>query len=380
MHTFSEAINLHAGLPLGGYIGDRLSASENNALEVNGFSFNDSVTGNSVEICSIDALYAGDLISAAKRNEGARIFAASHTHYAPMLDSSKPALGVVANEAIDQYARAIDIATRREVAPDVCRIYRAEVPVPIYRRFDVPDTALNRLLTSRAGMYPNSSQNIDRKLYIFEFAREDAALFTMVLHACHPVSRHDPMLLSPDYIGAVRNAVRRRFFSEPCLFLLGCAGDIRPGLARKRISWMPRSRFNWRFEWPVRVESETAVDDAYTAAVNSASLWKTIPLKENTLMVENRKLSLTAVGNVEIPRLSVAGILHFEFVPFEVSHHFHLDAQKKDPMKFIVSCANHTLGYLPHPNQFSAGGYEVDGSRIFMSLAERIEFKAGVPW
>jgi hypothetical protein len=45
-------------------------------------------------------------------------------------------------------------------------------------------------------------------------------------------------------------------------------------------------------------------------------------------------------------------------------------------MKFIVSCSNHTLGYLPYPNQLSSGGYEVDGSRRYMGLKNRIFLKA----
>jgi hypothetical protein len=72
--------------------------------------------------------------------------------------------------------------------------------------------------------------------------------------------------------------------------------------------------------------------------------------------------------------------LSFDFLPFEVSHYFHMEAQKKDPMHFLVSCVNDTLGYLPHPRQLSAGGYEVDGSRNCMNLGERVELKKDSLW
>ena len=78
---------------------------------------------------------------------------------------------------------------------------------------------------------------------------------------------------------------------------------------------------------------------------------------------------------------SSSGILYMRAsFPFEVSHLFHLDAQKKDPMRFIVSCADHTLGYLPHPRQIAAGGYEVNGSRACMGLTDRVQLKLGALW
>lgn len=380
MHVFSETLNLPAGMPMGGYAGKRLSSFECNDLEVNGWSFTDAETGCETELCSIDALYAGDLVNAVSRDHRRRLFAASHTHYAPMLDGGKPQLGELAREAVNLYAQAINSAPRIQVIPDVCRIYRTDVAVPVYRRFDVPDTTLNRLLTSRAGMYPNAVQGIDRQLYIFEFSSNNRTLFTFLYHACHPVSRHDRMRLSADYVGAARQAVRERFGEVPCLFLLGCAGDIRPNLACKRVAWLPHSRFNWRFERCPSVANEVAVDCAYVDAVRKAPLWQSMPIDVRSLRAEHHPLKLRTQGNIDIPCLIIGDCLRFEFVPFEVSHFFHLTAQQKDPMRFIVSCANHTYGYLPHPKQLSSGGYEVDGSRTCMGLEQRVELKESTSW
>lgn len=380
MKVFSKSVALPEGLPLGGYAGERLSTHSCDSLEVNGWAFADAVTGRMTELCSVDALYAGDLVGATQREEKEIIFAASHTHYAPMLDSSKPQIGVEAKFALDQFAQSILTSPRVSAVPDVCRILRAHVNVPVYRRFDSPDNVLNRLLTSRLGMFPNETQPIDKSLYIFEFARGDRALFTLAYHACHPVSRHSLTMMSPDYIGAIRGAIRARFGALPCLFLLGCAGDIRPNLTRKRVSWLPRGRLNWRFEWPNPLESEELVDKAYAITVHRAQVWRTLSLGQDPVHVRTRVLSLKTLGNIEIPTLTIAGCLKFEFVPFEVSHHFHLNAQQRDPMRFIVSCSNHTLGYLPHPKQLLAGGYEVDGSRACMGLTSRVELSKGALW
>jgi hypothetical protein len=378
MHVLSHALDLPAGLPLSGFAGARPGRLGDVALEVNAWRFDDAATGRRHELCALDALYAGDLVGAAGPIDGTRIIAASHTHYAPMLDSSKPQLGAVSAEALLCYAHALAMDSAETVEPDTCRIHRAEVAVPIYRRFDVPDTALNRWLTARVGMFPNEAQPIDRNLYVFEFARGGRTLFTLVYHACHPVSRSDPGRMSPDYVGSVRTAVRTRFGARACLFLQGCAGDVRPNFARKRVDWLPRGRLNWRFEWPPVATSEAGADRAYADAVRSTTLWQSIELAKNSVRLERRQLPLRSGGPMVIPCLMIADRLRFEFLPFEVSHLFHLEAQREDPLRFLVSCADRTLGYLPHPRQLRAGGYEVDGSRECMGLPARVEIQPGV--
>jgi hypothetical protein len=380
MDVYTQQVDLEAGQPMGGYAGERLSIQPSDSLEVNGWSFTDAATGETVELCSLDALYAGDLVRRLGQSPHRRLFAASHTHYGPMLDSAKPQLGALAIDAMDAVSQAIIGAERRTIVLDRCRFYRAEVPVPIYRRFDAPDSSINRWLTGHAGMYPNLRQPIDRHLYLFEFAAGGATSFVLALHACHPVSRANRFLMSPDYVGAVRSAVRERFGSVPCLFLLGCAGDIRPNFARKRVAWLPRNRANWRFEWPISITNQDATDRAYAEAVAQASLWHSLNLGDAPVRLEHRVLDLQFPEPIDVPCLILGDCLRLEFVPFEVSHLFHLDAQRKDPMHFIVSCADRTRGYLPHPRQIAAGGYEVDGSRSCMGLAERVLLKDDAIW
>lgn len=380
MQVFSCPVHIEPDQPLGGYAGERLSISASDALELNGLSFNDPQSGQQVELCTIDALYAGDLVGDEVGANRHRIFLASHTHFAPMLDSRKPQLGAVSVTALAAWRKALRDVYRHGAEFSSCTVWRAEVSVPIYRRFDVPDSVLNRWLTQWAGMFPNPQQPIDRNLYLFELGVPGRTDAVIMLHACHPVSRADPGRTSPDYIGALRTAVRSRFGDVPCLFLLGCSGDIRPDFGRKRVDWLPRNRLNWRFEWPVRPQSEQRVDHAYTQAVAAAQVWQTIKLAQNSLRLSFTDLVLVHQPVLRIPCLHVGERLRFEFVPFEVSHLFHLDAQKKDPMRFIVSCADNTLGYLPHPSQIAAGGYEVDGSRACMGLTDRVQLKMGALW
>ena len=53
-------------------------------------------------------------------------------------------------------------------------------------------------------------------------------LATLVNYACHPTTfAHENKLLSPDYIGAMREVVEE-YTGSPCLFLQGASGDLAP--------------------------------------------------------------------------------------------------------------------------------------------------------
>jgi hypothetical protein len=117
MKIFSRQIFIESGQPLGGYAGNRLSYLESNNLELNGISFKDFNTGRGVELCSIDALYAGDLNFYTREGVSQQIFAASHTHFAPMLDSAKPLLGAISQHALIAWREALDSTLRVPVNP-----------------------------------------------------------------------------------------------------------------------------------------------------------------------------------------------------------------------------------------------------------------------
>ena len=88
-----------------------------------------------------------------------------------------------------------------------------------------------------------------------------------------------------------------------------------------------------------------------------------------------RQASLTDGRHVDIWRLKLPGGIEFHFFPFEMSHLYHLDWECGGVGKFIVSCTNNTLGYLSHPSQHRAGGYEVDGSLSYMGQREKLQLK-----
>src|SRR5690554_1320825 len=103
MEIFSTPVDLPAGLSLGGFSSPRHSSSASNSLEVNGWSFTDKISGRKVGVYVIDALYPGELSAALTERDRFTILAASHTHYAPMLDGRKRGLGEFSSEALDAY-------------------------------------------------------------------------------------------------------------------------------------------------------------------------------------------------------------------------------------------------------------------------------------
>ena len=381
MKLFSKKLKFSKNLPLGGYKGIRLSKNHSDELEVNTIILDDNIRNINYQISSIDALYPGGLSKINLPKNKYRILCASHTHYAPMIDDKKPKLGQMSFESLEVYKKALDLIDAKEIEIDGFSIYKSEVKVPIYRRFDFPDNLFNQILSYSGTMYPNDKLDIDRGLYIFVFFKGGIPKFSIVYHACHPVSRTNSLKISSDYVGSIRKAIRKRFNIETCVFFLGCAGDIRPNISKKRISWLPKNKLNWRFDYSSKPHVELEIDNLYQESVYDAKIIYTEKLPDiNLFKFEKNYLKTIKQGNFDIPILKIGNMLSFEFLPFEVSHLFHLEIIKKNSFRFIVSCCNNTVGYLPHPKQIKSGGYEVDGSRRLMNLNDRVELLDGKLW
>ena len=368
--TLTSAVALPVGVELGGYGAVRPSREASDALEINGLRFSCADNGKRVSLVSLDTLYPGDLVERFRDDDETYLFAASHTHTAPMLDSAKAGIGAVDPRALDAHVDVISGTQWREREVDAVTLFSTTVDVPIYRRRDNPNHALNRALTAHCGMYPNSREAIDRSLHLLALMEGDEAVCVLIWHSCHPTSRSDLKQVSADYVAAIRRGVRARFGpATPCLFLQGCAGDIRPDSRSKRIKWLPNSDLNTCFLNPTSPQEQDRIDDQYFHAVLAATEIERKPL--DTLRCDSRPYRLTNGRVGEIPSMVVGESYWLDFLPFEVSHRYWLEARNASPRRFIVSCSGEVQGYLPHPTQMRAGGYEVDGSRVLVGAPER---------
>ena len=89
--------------------------------------------------------------------------------------------------------------------------------------------------------------------------------------------------------------------------------------------------------------------------------------------MQTRSVQIEGWGAVAVPRLTVMDRFEFYFLPFEVSHRYHLDAQAADHSgRKLLDCrAGGVKAYLPHPSQLRFGAYEVDASRRPTRLTRR---------
>lgn len=227
-------------LPLAG---DRdtsgLSRGIHDPLELNALLLR--ARGATVAILTADLLFLTEplrervlsqLRTALALDDASLLVAASHTHSAPSVDPSKPRLG-----ACDP--RYAELVVQRAV--ELLRRLAATQPVPcqLDYRAGAADHAINRRrrgwwltplprrVTLRA---PNPAGPRDETLHVLTFSDARARPIAMLWsYACHPVGFPQKTLVSADYPGVVRRALRAALGAElPVLFLQGFAGDVRP--------------------------------------------------------------------------------------------------------------------------------------------------------
>lgn len=169
---------------------------------------------------------------------------ASHTHFAPPTDSSLPALGPFT----DEYAQRILVTVLELVeelvaeAPRACRleVRRGRLSHSINRRrprYFPSYTRSTGLSFARVTFSPNPRGPRDDTATVVSLV--DAATkkgIAIIWHyTCHPVGRTPSNVISADFPGAGREAIRRKSDGAlPVLFLQGFCGDIRPNIEPKR--------------------------------------------------------------------------------------------------------------------------------------------------
>jgi hypothetical protein len=380
MNIFSRYVSIKDTCSLGGYGTENISTEKSsNELEINGINFVDPSSNLTYEIVALDALYPGDLVWSLNKPETEMILAASHTHYAPHLDSAKKLLGTVAPQALLDYKIAIEIADKQEVFPKKCEIYSANIPVSVYRRFDYPTSRFNDFLSAKFGMYPNEAQNVDQTLRIWVFSENGTVKFVVALFACHPVSRVCKDKISADYVGIIRKKIREKFCCRTVLFFQGCSGDVRPNISEKRVRWLPKNRLNCRFRHKLSYYDVEKFEEHFEKGIQKLTLQSADHLASKCFSITAHTGHLTNNESFSYKKLSVQGIVAFHFLPFEVSHRYHLDTLKHADNDFIVSCSGQSAGYLCHPTQLNARGYEVDGSSESQGVKSVLTLKDKFP-
>jgi len=246
-NSLSITINPPHPIPLAGY-GNRLGnyKSIHDSIEANVMLIKDQ--GTVCVLITIDALFATtalkesilDQVQSSNLSTDNVFLFASHTHFAPALDQTKPLLGLVdrdyLNDVTQKIAQAIQSLLKSE-----------SKSVSIHYTQTSAKHAVNRRVTLRSGQVKlavNRSGDKDESIHLLKCIDSDGQLQSILWsYACHPVCFPDRSRVSSDYIGVVRDAIRNLYRNDqlPVLFLQGFSGDIRPNSPDFSI----RSLFRW---------------------------------------------------------------------------------------------------------------------------------------
>ena len=155
------------------------------------------------------------------------MFCLSHTHAGPGLfseDAARPGGEFIVPYLIQIRACAISA---------VKRALSSAVPATLSWRYGKCDLASNRDLpeegTDRLLVGFNPEKQADDTLLVGRITNGDGKITgTLVNYACHPTTlAWDNVLISPDYIGAMRELVEIHT-DAPCAFLQGASGELAP--------------------------------------------------------------------------------------------------------------------------------------------------------
>jgi hypothetical protein len=367
--------------------------AEDDPLEINAAGFSDG--SRAVVLIAIDALVAGPVLAAAAERaarttfgEGAvALVAASHTHFAPATDPTKPALGACSPAYVEQACAALELIVG-ELRPMhsgvTLGLGSRAVPGNVHRRRRWILPTLLWWVQRRADLVaiaPNPKGPCDPQVRVAVLRRPDGAPLAVVWnYACHPVFYPRDTAATAEFAGYVRRAVRMHFGDEdlPVIFLQGFAGDVCPDVRpepslrtmAETLALGPRwGRFTQRTwdEWADGIAHGVvaAIEDARSRALDGA------------LGIARRAIPLSEVVEGDLPQK----VLQVDRLA--IGNDWRLVALSAEPSTayagllcpdgaWPVSCVGDVFGYLPTEAQRRMGGYEVSGYFSALGIKARL--------
>lgn len=351
--------------------------------------------GRTAVVVTLDALYFSEALrlrlleacAPAGVGEAELFVAASHTHFAPSTDTTKPRVGAVDAEYLAGLEAALVGLVREvlaaEAVPVRLRHARGEAAHAVNRRgrgWRIDRTGLHRGLT----MLPNFEGERDDALHVVSLSRDDGTCLAVLWStACHPVCHPGSLRVSAEFPGLVRRRLRARTRDAglPVLFLQGFCGDLRPR------SLGPGRGARW---WALRLLNGRAFGPftpagwlhwATTLAERVVALFDRVgPELEPDLRASRdevpreRLLDAESAGpglGVQALRLA-RGLVLLGVGAEPVSGYGRLAREVFRPDELIsVGYVGHTMCYLPTRAMLAEGGYEVVESLPLLGVAGR---------
>lgn len=245
---------------------------------------------------------------------------------------------------------------------------------------------------------------VDREVrLVYLVGKDEAPLAAVVNHACHPVMLGPENLeISADFVGVVRREVEAALPGCRCLYLNGAAGDVNPrvgvgndpGTVAREGGALAvevlRVIAGIEFVAPPSLAGKEAMADLPLAPpppreelihrlARARREYEAPPAGDG--IVGRRRFAATALGwaerayramlageipttvSVPLQVFRLGDICALFAAPFEVLSSVGAAVERnagERPPLFLAGYANGCLGYLPGPDDFTLGGYEVE--------------------
>ena len=356
-----------------------------------------------VALISIDSLFLGravvERICAGLSgifNHEEIFLAASHTHTAPMIDETKPRLGIrnddYAEMVVERIVQAAWRIALEAPTPVTLTKYTAKFGGIVQRRnnrmFELSRYGLKFKPTLQR---PNLRRKaIGAEATFAEFLDDSGNVMAALgVIACHPVAFMGKEVISADYVAGLRTEFRERVCGgreTPFVFLQGASGDLNPW-------WKPR----WFDNGPVKVIDQVINGVLFPSSPFSvAELSEWCKLRFQELVSERDKHSrspaqLSKAGGVEsilqvfpladflkdapglktrqvyVHQLKI-GSLTLVGVSAEITSKLKKELESHLGDAELVGCIRDSFGYATSSQQYLEGGYEVEGHQWHFSI------------
>jgi hypothetical protein len=392
-------------IPLSGY-GGRTGKADGIAdhLEANSIALKD-VGGRVAVIVTIDALYVGPVLDSKIRSFLGSWFGvkstdilvlASHTHFAPALDPTKPLLGRVDPDHLNWVVERCEAMLQRLLTKPMrpLRVQEGHSPwdgaIHRRKRWVLPYfVGRLRLVWNQPANAPNPRGPTDPVVRLWRLTSDDDNIVAVIWTcSCHTSEFPKMLHVSADFCGPARARIRKVLDIEaPVLFLQGFAGDLRPRIPDNRLlayklvrallfgpSFALFNKETWA-NWTN--ELCNAVSGSLHRAMKSTPR-AVVGLVQSAM--EETPLSEIVTGAVDVSRtvtfqrLKIGGVLDFVAISAEPS----IALRRLIPFPEAVSIgySGDVFGYWPTDVQRMEGGYE--GRRFFDAFGLRGQFRPGL--
>lgn len=352
-----------------------------------------------IVVISVDTLYLGPQVSDTIINRLSPLFAdheiflsATHTHNAPMIDETKPLLGSKEHQYSESLVNKI-VGKTFELAksdPKLVSVAQRKVRVsgivsrrkPRFLAFSRKGIRVNQILQR-----PNFAANTKPYATIADFLDSDSqVLGSLLVFPCHPVAQMGLEIISPDFVGPLRNEYRLTTSGRadiPFLFLQGSSGDLNPWIKARYLkggtlrfldqivngvlfsSFTESELTDWTRQRVSELLGPALPQDSRRGQKNQGLLSTNIvkiPLGvflESAEDLETRKIQ---IHRISVESLNIIGI------SAELTWALRDDLEKILDGSEVVGCIRDSFGYLSSASQEGQGGYESFGHQDSFSI------------